>query len=314
VRTALLGLGLPVDVASMRSALVVPVRGEGHGRLGWMVFLHRDAGYFTDDDVGLARSIGSSTGVAIENAKRHEQQRLAAMTFQRELLPTVEQEIPGAEICVRYHPGRDGLDVGGDWYDVIDLDGDRIGVAVGDVCGHGLTAAAHMGQFRHSLRALLHASVPPAAALGVLNRLALDELHTTVTIVYIEVDLRTGECRTWRCGHLPPVIADRTGTDVRWAGEDQHRGPMLGFVPELCVEASIDHLAPGDLLLLYTDGLVERRGESIADGLERLAASFEGRSSAIDSACDEIYQLLADQGPAADDTALLALRRRPFDE
>ena len=308
VRAFVLGLGLPAEVGSMRSSLIVPIRGEGRERLGTMVFLHDQAGYFTDDDVRLARSIGSSTGVAVENAKRHEQQRLAATAFQRELLPSSDAVIPGAEVCVRYHPGRDGIEVGGDWYDVITLDDERVGLAVGDVCGHGLTAAAHMGQFRHSFRALVQSSISPEEALRVLNRLALEELHTTMTIVYVELDTRTGECRSWRCGHLPPVIADRSG-EVRWMGDDDHRGPLLGFVPDFEVPGTVEHLAPGELLLLYTDGLVERRGESIQDGLDRLAASFSDRSPEIDSTCDELYQLLADQGPTADDTAILAVRR-----
>lgn len=293
----------------MRSALVVPIRGQGQVRLGTMVFLHPDAGHFTDDDVRLARSIGSSTGVAIENAKHHEQQRLAATAFQRELLPDSTAAVEGADVCVRYHPGRAGIEVGGDWYDVIDLGGDRVGLAVGDVCGHGLTAAAHMGQFRHSFRALVQSSVSPEEALRVLNRLALEELHTTMTIAYVELDTRSGTCWTWRCGHLPPLVADRDGGAVRWLGDDEHRGPLLGFVPDLVVSPTIDRLDPGELLLLYSDGLVERRGESIEDGLDRLAASFLGRSPDIETACDELYQLLADQGPAADDTALLAVRR-----
>lgn len=308
VRSFVLGLGLPADVSSMRSSLIVPIRGEGRDRLGTMVFLQEQAGYFTEDDVRLARSIGTSTGVAVENAKRHEQQRLAATAFQRELLPSSEATVPGAEVCVRYHPGRDGIEVGGDWYDVIALDDARVGLAVGDVCGHGLTAAAHMGQFRHSFRALVQSSVSPEEAFGVLNRLALYELHTTMTIVYVELDTRTGECRSWRCGHLPPVIADVDG-NARWFGDDEHRGPLLGFVPDLHVPSTTERLAPGELLLLYTDGLVERRGESIQDGLDRLAASLAHRSPEIDSACDELYQLLADRGPMADDTALLAVRR-----
>jgi PAS domain S-box-containing protein len=309
VRAFVLGLRLPVEVGTMRSALIVPIRGDGEDRLGTMVFLHPDAGYFTDDDVRLARSIGASTGVAVENAKHHEQRRLAATAFQRELLPDSTTAIDGADVCVRYHPGRDGIEVGGDWYDVIALGGGRVGLAVGDVCGHGLTAAAHMGQFRHSFRALVQSSVSPEEALRVLNRVALEELHTTMTIAYVELDTATGECRTWLCGHLPPLIADHTGESVRWLGVGGRRGPMLGFLADFELSPSTDVLGPRELLLLYSDGLIERRGESIQDGLDRLAASFVGRSPDIESACDELYQLLTDQGPAADDTALLAVRR-----
>ena len=111
------------------------------------------------------------------------------MAFQRQLLPApVASDIPELEVCVRYHPGRDGLDVGGDWYDVIDLAHGRIGLAVGDVCGHGLEARRHMGQFRYSFRALLQSRSPPAEAFQVINRLALHDLDTTATLAYVELD------------------------------------------------------------------------------------------------------------------------------
>jgi serine phosphatase RsbU (regulator of sigma subunit)/PAS domain-containing protein len=308
VRRFVADLGLPLDVATLRSAMVVPILGdEDPRRLGTMVFLHPDAGHFTDDDVRLARSISASAGVAVENAQRHEQRRLAATAFQRELLPSTDVRIDGADVCVRYHPGRGGIDVGGDWYDVIELGDSRVGLAVGDVCGHGLTAAAHMGQLRHSFRALVQSSVSPEESLRVLNRLSLDELATTMTMVYVELDTATGACEVWCCGHLPPVVARTDGTSVRWL-EDE-RGPMLGFLPELQVRPTRTTLEPGELLLLYTDGLVERRGESIDDGLQRLAAALVRHGDDIEQVCDDLYDELAQRGPEADDTAMLALRR-----
>lgn len=310
VRELVRSLGLPVDMADLRSALIVPIRGDRHPRSGTMLVLHRDAGYFTDDDLRLAHAIGTSTGVAIENAQYHEQQRQAANAFQRELLPSTDPEVPDADVCVRYHPGRDGLAVGGDWYDVIPLDNHRVGLAVGDVCGHGLTAAAHMGQFRYSFRALVQSSIAPSEALSVLNRLAIEELGTMLTVVYVELDLRTGECRTWRCGHLPPAVASGDGTRVRWLGAEDHRGPMLGFLDEVRLTPSADHLAPGEVLLLYTDGLVERRDETIDDGLVRLRAALTGRSADLHALCDELYHALVEVGSAEDDTAMLAIRRR----
>ena len=309
VREFVASLGLPIDVDVLRSMLLVPVGGDRGRPLGLLIFAHADRGYFTEDDARLAASIGSSTGVAIENARRHEEQRLAAVVFQRQLLPPTDVEVPGLEVCVRYHPGRDGLDVGGDWYDVIELGDHRFGLAVGDVCGHGLVAAAHMGQFRYSFRALLQSSSTPEEAFDVLNRMARHELSTTVTIAYVEVDTRTGACTTWCCGHLPPVIASRNGAEVRWIEDLDARGPMLGFLDEVSVRPIHSTLAEGELLLLYTDGLIERRGESIDDGLQRLAASFAGRSPALDAVCDELHDLLAVAGPDADDTVLLGVRR-----
>ncbi len=309
VRSFVESLGLPIDLDEVRSALVVPVRGEGHKRLGTMVFLHPDAGYFTDDDVRLAHAIGTSTGVAVENAQRHEQQRMVAAAFQREQLPPSDIRVAGLDVCVRYHPGRAGLDVGGDWYDVIPLDNGRVGLAVGDVCGHGLSAAAHMGQFRYSFRALVQASIDPATALATINRMAIHELRTTVTVVYVELDIETGGCRVWRCGHLPPAVAPADGSAVRWLGTAGHRSPMLGFVEELRLTPSVDVLAPGDVLLLYTDGLIERRGETIEDGMQRLRVALGTQDDDLDSLCDQIYGVLVEAAAAEDDTAILAVRR-----
>ena len=309
VRAFVESLGLPIELGRLRSALVVPVRGEGHKRLGTMVFLHPDAGYFTDDDVRLAHAIGTSTGVAVENAQRHEQQRMVAAAFQREQLPPSDIQVPGLDVCVRYHPGRAGLDVGGDWYDVIPLDDGRVGLAVGDVCGHGLSAAAHMGQFRYSFRALVQASIDPATALATINRMAIHELRTTVTVVYVELDIETGGCRVWRCGHLPPAVAPADGSPVRWLGTAGHRSPMLGFVEELRLTPSVDVLAPRDVLLLYTDGLIERRGETIEDGMQRLRVALGTQDDDLDSLCDQIYGVLVEAATAEDDTAILAVRR-----
>ena len=129
-----------------------------------------------------------------------------------------------------------------------------------------------------------------------------------MTIAYVELDTRTGSCAAWSCGHLPPVIASRHGHDVRWVEDADARGPMLGFLDEISVHPIRTSLEPGELLLLYTDGLVERRGESIDDGLARLAASFEGRSPVLDDLCDELHDVLAVAGPDADDTVLLGVR------
>ncbi len=279
--------GLPPD--RFESALVVPVPGAGRAVIGHLLFGSSRPEYFSADDAELAVSIGSSTGVAIDNARRHEKERLAARTFQQALLPGISNGHDGVVTCVRYHPGRSGVDVGGDWYDVIDLPGGRLGLAVGDVCGHGFTAAAHMSQLRHSFRALVQAGIAPVEAFRVMNRLALDELETTVTVAYVELDVRTGECRSWSCGHLPPMVAG-PGRDAHWVDELGAQGPMLGFLDEIDVPMSTFHLAVGDTVLLYTDGLVERRGEDLDEGLRRLAASMGNAGGVLDDLCDGLYR------------------------
>ncbi len=304
----LVSVGFPPEtVRACGSALLVPIGSAA--RLGAMCFIREDVGYFSTHDAELASAIGSTAKAAIESAQRYEEQRLAARTFQQHLLPQHDVEIAGVELCTKYHPGRDGLDVGGDWFDVIDLGG-RIGLAVGDVCGHGLVAAAHMGQLRYSFRALVRASSTPEKAFGVLNRIALD-LHTTATVAYVELDVHTGACAIWRCGHLPPVIASAGGGTARWLGELGDGGPMLGFVDDVTCRPIRTNLDRGDVLLLYTDGLVERRGELIDDGLDRLAAALADSLpiEVLDDRCGALYQALARMGPDADDIAMVAARR-----
>lgn len=309
VRDLLLTFGFPDDVADdAGSALLVPV-GEG-ATAGALCFVRDEVGYFSDADVELATAIGSTSAAALENARRYEQHRLAAKTFQQALLPAPRTGIDGFDLCTQYRPGRDGLDVGGDWFDVLDL-GDRIGLAVGDVCGHGLMAAAHMGEFRYSFRALMHLTPDAEAALGVLNDIALD-LRTTATVAYAEIDRASGECRVWRCGHPPPVIAARDGS-VRWLGDLVDGGPMLGFVDSLSCEPICGRLEDDEVLLLYTDGLVERREEAIDAGFERLGRAL-GDSVAVEDLverCGALTEALALPGPRADDVALVAVRRTP---
>lgn len=301
--------GLPLE--RFASAMVVPIPGAGGAVIGHLLFGSARPDYFSADDAELAVSIASSTGVAIDNARRHEAQRLAARTFQQALLPDGPAHREGIQVCVRYHPGRSGVEIGGDWYDVIDLPDGRLGLAVGDVCGHGFTAAAHMSQLRHSFRALVQAAISPVEAFRVMNRMALDELHTTVTVAYVELDVGSGACRSWSCGHLPPMVA---GPDrpAHWVDELGSQGPMLGFLDDLPADEvrwSSFELREGDTVLLYTDGLVERRGEDIDAGLHRLASGLGDAAGVLDDLCDDLYRDLADPGPEADDTALLAVRR-----
>lgn len=308
VTELLQSFGFPDELISdAGSVLLVPI---GRTQLvGVMCFVRDDVGYF-DDDADLASAIGSTAAAAIESAHRYEQQRIAAKTFQQHLLPAADLEIEGIELCTQYHPGRDGLDVGGDWFDVLDL-GDRVGLAVGDVCGHGLQAAAHMGQLRYSFRALMQLTPDAEAALGVLNDTAL-ELGTTATVAYVELDKGTGACEVWRCGHPPPVVAAADGSAARWLGELGDGGPMLGFVDRISCDPILVDLPVGDVLLLYTDGLVERREEAIDIGLDRLASALADTMPIDDlrERCVALHEVLDVAHPDADDVALVAVRRR----
>ena len=304
-RRELVALGMPRDVLDdLGTVMVAPA--HPHGIL---LFGHSEPDAFSAEDIELAAAIASSASIALRGARQHQQHWLAARTFQRQLLPT-DTAIEGAELCVRYHPGRDGLDVGGDWYEVIDLGHGRVGLAVGDVCGHGLQAAAHMGQLRYAFRALVRSSSAPEEAFEVLNDIARNELHTTATVAYVELDVTSGACAVWRCGHLPPMTVDEDDGRVRAIGDLSDGGPMLGFLDVVDVRPVRTTLAETEVLLLYTDGLVERRGESIDIGIGRLEQALgHHRRPTLDERCDSLYDALAVRGPDADDVALLAVRR-----
>jgi anti-anti-sigma factor len=234
-----------------------------------------------------------------------ERERRIAETLQRSLLPQQLPRIPGVALAGRYLPGAAGLEIGGDWYDVFLLPGGRVGLTIGDVVGRGLTAAASMGQLRTGLRAYALEAASPAAVLERLNRL-VQELQTPeiATMVYAVLDPETGRLTYAVAGHPRPLLAAADGTVRYLEGEGS---PPLGVPGEPCRDEVVT-LEPGSTLLLYTDGLVERRDRSIDDGLEALRATMSGPPDDLDALCDDrILGILPPDAPA-DDVAVLALR------
>jgi serine phosphatase RsbU (regulator of sigma subunit) len=250
--------------------------------------------------------VAAQAGVALESALLYAREKRVATVFQRSLLPTSDLKVEGLEICTRYHPGAEGMQIGGDWFDVIARGDSRVGLAVGDVMGHGVQAAASMGHLRYAFRALLAAGRPPAEALAGLNRIALDDEGIIATVLYVELDGKTGAFECWSAGHLPPLIAE-AGGGHRFVTLDS--SPLLGAISDHSTRSVADSLGTGDLLLLYTDGLIERRGEALDVSMERLAASLPTDPMTIDDLCDQLYELVATQGDESDDTAIVGVRR-----
>jgi hypothetical protein len=225
------------------------------------------------------------------------------------LLPASLPQVPGAEVAVRYLPGAEGVDVGGDFYDVIPLPSGRIGLVVGDVMGRGVRAAAVMGQLRAAVRAYSLEGHPPAALLTRLDRLVVTlEEGLLVTALYAEWDPKHGTVLCSCAGHLPPLL--------RLPGQlptflELDPGLPLGVGVQSYVEVELE-LPPGSLLLAYTDGLVEGPDLPVEDGMQRLATAVATAAAAMD-VCDAA---LAELRPLAatrrydDDTALLALVTR----
>jgi serine phosphatase RsbU (regulator of sigma subunit) len=254
-------------------------------------------------EVAAARELAAQLGAA-RLARAEEDDRLAT-ALQRTLLLERLPEVPGLALAARYRPSASDV-VGGDWYDLVLLPSGRVSVVLGDVAGHGLTAAAVTAQLRHALRAHLLRDLGPAGALEALNelvaRLLPDELATAVVA---EVDPATGVVAVATAGHLPVL---RVGTD----GAEHlapERGPALGLVDAAGYREVRVTLAPADRLLLYSDGLLERRGASLEQGLAALrAAAVEVRDTDPETLVAAVLGAL--DPPDADDVTLLALGLR----
>ena len=263
----------------------------------------------TDDDLLLTQEIAHRAAAAAENARLYMDQRAAAETLQHSLLPEVVPEIPGVEMAARYLPGGPGVDIGGDWYDILLLPDGTVGLAMGDVVGRGIGAASLMGQLRNALRAYALEGQPPGEILARLNRM-LDSGsrgEQMATLVYGTLDLRTGEFLLANAGHPPPAVVTRGGT-VKFL--DDGGGMPLGAVARTQFEERTVKLAPGEGLVLFTDGLVESRDTPLGEGLERLRSALAeiDPSDGAEEWCDRALARCERLDVVPDDVALLVLR------
>ncbi|MFJ9134169.1 PP2C family protein-serine/threonine phosphatase [Streptomyces sp. NPDC102256] len=239
--------------------------------------------------------------------RAHAREREVALALQDALLPAAHYMGPH-RAAVRYRPATSALNVCGDWYDLVDLTDGRMAIAVGDVVGHGLSAACVMGQLRSALSAASRASSSPARALEVLGLYARSvQGAESTTAVTVRADWESHSLTYSSAGHLPPLLLRGDG---RVEFLDRATDPPLGARPDHVArpEATTD-FAEGDTLVLYTDGLVERRGEDIDVGLRRLAASLsDHRADEPEVLADALLSELLPPGGATDDTALVILR------
>ncbi|HSD81629.1 MAG TPA: SpoIIE family protein phosphatase, partial [Solirubrobacteraceae bacterium] len=294
-----------------RSLVGVPLMVEGRV-LGVMHVSSERVRAFDADDVELLQLVAERAARAIAHAAIYEETRATAIALQRALLPERLPRIPGATVAARYLPGQRTLEVGGDWYDVLPLRDGRYALVVGDVMGRGVQAAAVMGQLRAALRAYLHSTAEPAAALAQLDALADDlEAVSFATLMIAAYDPAAGGFELASAGHPPPVARDAGGHARLVEGAT---GPPLGAgTPERRSHAGV--LPPGGMLAGYTDGLLEVRGEDIDARLELLRATVASAPDDADAAAEHLLRtMLGEPGAAGDDTALLLLRRAGADE
>lgn len=229
-----------------------------------------------------------------------------AETLQRSLLPDRIPDIPAVALSTRYVPATAHLVVGGDWYDVMQLDDGLIGLAIGDVAGHGLSAAATMGQLRMAVRAYAVQDPSPVSVMrGVHRLLSHLPVQEMVTLTYLVFDPATMVLRFTNAGHPPPLLFG----GGRSLYLEDGLSPPLGVTEVAGFSEATQDMWSGATLLLYTDGLVERRRESIELGMDRLqreAAMHEGAD--VEELCDRVLSSLIEGDHVADDIALVAMR------
>lgn len=243
--------------------------------------------------------------LALENARLYEQERDAALMLQRSLLA---EQLPRDQrflIATSYRPAGERLEVGGDWYDAFTVSQDTIALVVGDVVGRGLEAATAMGQLRSAVRALASAQQGPASLLESLDRFVEPlERAQSATVAYAEIALHSGQLRFASAGHPPSLLLEDGGrARFLWDAQSPPVGANLRRLPRL--EAQLT-LRPDARLLLYTDGLVERRGEPLDVGLQRLADHFVARrATPLPQLVDELADDMSAAGRSDDDVCLL---------
>jgi serine phosphatase RsbU (regulator of sigma subunit)/anti-sigma regulatory factor (Ser/Thr protein kinase) len=291
---------------AVTSSVVVPIESRGQV-LGVLVLSSEGERTLGVDDLDLAVEVGHRAALALGNARAYQQEHQIAESLQRSLLPATVGNVDGLDVAVRYLAATDGASVGGDWYDVISFDDGTVGVVVGDVVGHDLAASSAMGQLRSTLRAFAyedHAS--PAGSLARLDRLFEALGLSYATCVLGIIDAATGAFRWSAAGHPPPLLV--RGDTARLL--DGGGGPLLGVAEGTAAGEAATELDDGDFLVLYTDGLVERRRESISEGLDRLVrvAAGAGATSA-EALCSALVAGLLPPGTAReDDVAILVAR------
>jgi GAF domain-containing protein/anti-sigma regulatory factor (Ser/Thr protein kinase) len=266
---------------------------------------------FTGDDVALLELAAERLAVAMDHSRMYEREHAVAATLQRSLLPERLPDVQGTTMASRYVPGAADVEVGGDWYDVIPLAAGRVGLAMGDVVSRGVRAASVMGQLRNALRAYALDGRPPVEVLDRLHAVLRSlERREMATLAYMVLDPAALSYTLASAGHPPPlVLAPDGGVSLIEEG----RGPPLGAIADPGYKEASGVLAPGATLLLYTDGLVERRDMWLDEGIGRLTVAA-GTAGGVAPAelVERLLTELVPEGGGEDDVALLAVGLTPL--
>lgn len=289
----------------VRSLYAVPLIARGGRCIGALSLLFAEDRALNENERALVAAQAEQAAQALVRAERYEREHEVAIRLQRSLLSEKLPAADGIDVAGRYQAGAVGLEVGGDWYDVIRRPDGIIHFTVGDVAGRGLAAAALMGQLRNAFRAYAYDHTSPAEIVRRLTRhVADDEMATTVCLT---LDPYTCELAYASAGHPPTLLLDGESNVV--ARLDDVSSPPLGYAQPVAVRETRLLLPAGATLAAYTDGLVERRGSSIDTGIELLESTIQA-SSSLDAAglADAVLAEIVTRRGADDDIALLVLR------
>jgi serine phosphatase RsbU (regulator of sigma subunit)/anti-sigma regulatory factor (Ser/Thr protein kinase)/transcriptional regulator with GAF, ATPase, and Fis domain len=287
------------------SFFFVPLVAGGRAN-GLLAASWAEARTLSADERRFILSLAGQAGQALDRASHFESEQTIAATLQRSVLPVSLPRLEGVQLAARYLPGTADLNVGGDWFDAIPLQDGRLGLVVGDVVGKGVQAAATMAQLRNGLRAFSLDRMKPASTIGRLDRLADEVLDAAfATMVYAVVDPHGLVCRYTSAGHPPALVIHPDGRVELLEGG---RGLPLGTGTGAKYSQAVLELETGSVLLLYTDGLVERRGASIDDGLERLRQAALEAPREPELLLEHILERMVGAAEREDDIALLAAR------
>lgn len=309
----------------VRTVMAVPLRVGAQTRGALLVENRLGAnGTFKSSDVRLLETLAAQVGVSLENGRlsrtlvetalRAERDRHNALVLQRGILPPPLPRVPGASVAVRYVPVAVGQEVGGDWYDVMLLPGGDVGVAIGDVVGHDLEAAARMGQARSALRAYATEGHSPAALMTRLNHLLTQtDPDFMGTCCYLQFNPREHQVTLVSAGHPPPLMIDPSvpSAETRACLVELDPNMPLGVEEDTTYTQRTVTMPEGHILVLYTDGLVESRTLSLEAGLARIARVPRQHDGSDLEALAERFVDHAAADQAGDDLTLLLLRHDP---
>ncbi|HEY3727938.1 MAG TPA: SpoIIE family protein phosphatase [Solirubrobacteraceae bacterium] len=288
------------------SLLAVPLVASGE-LIGLIYLGARRGRRFGAEDLELLVLAAERVAIAIDHAQRFARGLKLVEILQRSLLPERLPPHPRLELAARYLPSGFAAQVGGDWYDALKLEGERIGVMIGDIVGHGVRAATTMGELRNGLRAFAIEGHPPGEALRQLDRVVQATLGPgmVATVLFLILDPEAGTVTVASAGHPQPALLAADGR-VRFL-ETEPCLP-LGIDANAAATERVHPFAAGDTLVLFTDGLVERRDESIEVGFERLRNALSEPADGVEALCDHVLEHVLGDHPSQDDVAVLVVR------